>query len=431
MTPSKHIPSLSAAGAALLRRDVMTRRVVWAHAPEAAPPPGTLGWPPSSIADLAVLGLVPCVVLPGAEGPAPDHAVVLDATPDAEAVAPMEARARELLLDSLLRAAGTSEAASPLRFSVIIATYRRVARAIQAVQACYDLAYPHEAYELIVVDNDQDHEPLQAALRACQQERDGSGPALRLCHMPITGVSVARNAGISLTRGEIIASLDDDCLPETAWLAKLDEAWQALPDAGVIGGKLLLQLPDPAPEVFQSGWEALWSHLPLSGDQLIRCEGWRSYPWGGNWSARRDTLLRLGGFPWRYGSRGCPYAGGEEIALGAAIALEGLPLYLSPAATVVHSPSTDRYTMEHVRQTMAAGALLEHRLYQDGLIPTAASRWGTLGQMLRAAGTMVAAGMLGQRAMARDRRLRLGALANKLLVQWGLRHVYPQDTQNP
>jgi len=51
--------------------------------------------------------------------------------------------------------------------------------------------------------------------------------------------------------------------------------------------------------------------------------------------------------------------------------------------------------------------------------------------MLRAAGTMVAAGMLGQRAMARDRRLRLGALANKLLVQWGLRHVYPQDTQNP
>ncbi len=412
--------------ASYVRRDIEERPVVWVHAAGDAALEGTLGWPREAGDSLERLVLLPCVLLPGAEGPAPAHAVVLEQSPAGDEIAAIEEHARQALIASVLEGQVPQSAReqSRLRFSVIIPTYQRIDQVVEAVRACCKLAYPPEAYEVIVADNGSDPEPLRQTLAAWYADRRLERPTLRVVQMPIKGVSVARNTAIAVARGEIICSIDDDCLPQADWLTALDEAWQAMPGAGIIGGEMLLELPDPVPEVFQPGWETLWSHLPLGGDQLIRCEDWRSYPWGGNWSARRETLLAVGGFPWRYGSRGCPYAGGEEIALGAAIALAELPIYLSPRATVVHRPLSDRYNLEHVRRTMASAAILEHRLYRDGLIASETSALGTAGQMLRAATTMAIAGVAGKRDMVRDRWLRLGALGNKLLVQLGWRRAY-------
>lgn len=417
---------LSPAVASYVRRDIEERPVVWVHTADDTPLEGTNSWLREAGDSLERLALLPCVLLPGAEGPAPAHALVLKQSPARDEIAAVEKRARQALIASILesqiaRPAGDD---SGLRFSVIIPTYRRLDQVVEAVRACCELAYPPEAYEVIVADNGPDREPLQQALAPWYAHQSQAEPALQLVHMPVKSVSMARNAAIAVARGQFICSIDDDCRPAPDWLAALDEAWQVMPGAGVIGGQLLLEVPDPVPDVFQPGWEAIWSHLPLGGDQLIRCEDWRSYPWGGNWSTRRNTLMAVGGFPWRYGSRGCSYAGGEEVALSAAIALTGLPIYLSPTATVVHRPSSVRYNLDHVRSTMASSAILEHRLYRDGLIAQETSALGTAGQMLRAAGTMAVAGLIGKRDMARDRQLRLGALGNKLLVQLGWRQVY-------
>jgi glycosyltransferase involved in cell wall biosynthesis len=84
--------------------------------------------------------------------------------------------------------------------SVLIPTYQRrrfVARAVRSV-----LAQTFQDFELIVVD-DGSTDGTEEALR-------GLDPRLRYKWQPNGGAAAARNAGIRLARGEIIAFLDSD-----------------------------------------------------------------------------------------------------------------------------------------------------------------------------------------------------------------------------
>lgn len=410
--------------ASFVRRDVLARPVLWVHAADdaASAPPGASGWPltPESH-DLHPLGLTPCVLLPSALPWVPDppaHAVIVRHDPTPDEMRPLEEQARQRLAERLI--AGISLPPPSLRFTVIIPTYERPAQAMEAARAVLEQDFPTDAYELVIIDNSRHPDPMANVHAALSAERRPTDPSSRLIYVPVAGVSLARNTGIAAARGEIICSIDDDCLPQRDWLTALNEAWRTMPEAGIIGGEMLLQLPDPIPKTFQSDWEPIWSHLSVGGTQFVRCHDWRSYPWGGNWSARRDVLWQAGGFPVRYGIRGAAHESGEEIAMAAAAALAGRAVMLCPTAKVIHRPAPDRYTMAHVKRTLTASALLEHHLYKDGLIPSATSPLGTLSQMLRALATMLAAGLMGRRHLARDRRLRAGALGHKLLVQFGL-----------
>ena len=86
--------------------------------------------------------------------------------------------------------------------SVIISTFNRsnlVRRAVESV-----LAQTWRDFELVVVD---DHSPVPAAeaLRGIDDER------LRLIrHEKNSGGPAARNTGITQSRGEFVALLDDD-----------------------------------------------------------------------------------------------------------------------------------------------------------------------------------------------------------------------------
>ncbi len=430
--------------AAFVRADVLARPIFWVHASDARvslPPlaPDMVAWPLARAGSgTDGLELVPCVLLPGTLPLLREplrHALFLDHFPSVDEVESVGMRARHRLVAAL--AEGMPLAPARFRFSVIVATLERLSQAMAAIRALCQQSFDVEAFEVLVVDNSPDAGPLREALERLLSELGERRPQVRLLHMPIAGVSLARNVGVAVAQGEIICSVDDDCRPRADWLAALDRAWRAAPEAAVIGGKIILRLPVPQPEVFQAGWEPIWSGFPLPDNGLIiPAVDWRSYPWGGNWSARREALWQIGGFPVRYGRAGNTlhrgfgargaHNGGEEIAAAAAIAKvaaseKGRAVLLCPAATVEHHPAADRFTMAHVRHTLAASALLEYRLYRDGLIPSATSWAGTVGQLLRATATMTLAILTGRRRLARDRWLRLGALGEKLLVQTGLR----------
>ncbi|MGC9359598.1 MAG: glycosyltransferase family 2 protein [Anaerolineae bacterium] len=428
---------------AFVRGDIETRPVVLVYVDDVQPTlaeavPGVVALPwGSDGCDMDALGLAPCILMPGVlprVRAVPRHALILEHVPSAAELEGMISQARQRLAEAW--EARSALAPPRLRFSVIVATFERVQQAAAAVRALCHQSFDAQAYEVVVVDNALAPEPLRQALDRVLQDVEESGPRVRLLHMPVAGVSSARNAGLAVAEGEIICTLDDDALPRVDWLEALDRAWDAAPGAMVIGGKIVLQLPTPRPTAFQAGWESLWSDLPLPYDDLIvPAADWRSYPWGANWSARRDALWRIGGFPVRYGrvgeasgrrfSKGGAHISGEEIAAAAAIVAsgtsdEGQSVLLCPSAVVDHYPARERYSMAHVRHTLAASALLEHRLYRDGLIASETPWMGTARQMLGATATMLLAVLTARRCVARDRWLRLLALGEKLLVQLGL-----------
>jgi glycosyltransferase involved in cell wall biosynthesis len=75
----------------------------------------------------------------------------------------------------------------------------------------------HEAHEVIVVDDgSSDATGSIAAAAGVRVVR----------HETPHGLSAARNAGIRVARGEIIAFTDDDCEPSPTWVAELDRTYR-------------------------------------------------------------------------------------------------------------------------------------------------------------------------------------------------------------
>src|SRR3989304_4425763 len=142
---------------------------------------------------------------------------------------------------------------------------------------------------------------------------------LRLIHCPILGLSYARNAGIAEAKGEILFFLDDDAIAKQDALEHYWRAFSEHPDAGVVGGHVILNLPSALSIPWKDGWERYWSQYVSGYQDFSVVKDWWEFPWGANWCARRSELVRVGGFRGRYGRRGSDFGGGEEIVAASLI----------------------------------------------------------------------------------------------------------------
>ena len=98
-------------------------------------------------------------------------------------------------------------------------------------------------------------------------------------------------------------------------------------------------------------------------------QNWWEFPWGANWCARRKALLEIGGFRGRYGRRGNDYSGGEEIIAAALIQKLGYSIALLPSAVVFHQVDPDRFTLDHVKRTIRAAAIIHYQSQLDLYFP--------------------------------------------------------------
>ncbi len=107
--------------------------------------------------------------------------------------------------------------------AVCALTYRRPEGLARLLDGLAGLAFSGEPPELriIIVDNDPDR-----SARAFCDERARSFPwPLEYRHEPTPGIAPARNAALEAARGaDWIAFIDDDEVPEQAWLDSLIQA---------------------------------------------------------------------------------------------------------------------------------------------------------------------------------------------------------------
>lgn len=164
------------------------------------------------------------------------------------------------------------------------------------------------------------------------------------------GASAARNTGLRVAKGEIIACIDDDAKADRQWLEEIVRAFSEAPERVGLGGRIL---PWYEAEHAELPEEILWiagctyrGHP--SGAQAI------SRPIGANMAFRRVAILEVGGFSTDFGPSGdkAKSHSNEELAL--ALALRGRfgqqCLGYAPDAIVHHFVPASRLTWRYLWQ---------------------------------------------------------------------------------
>jgi glycosyltransferase involved in cell wall biosynthesis len=133
--------------------------------------------------------------------------------------------------------------------SVIIPVFNDLERLQHCLAALAQQTYRRSHYEIIVVDNGSDH-PEQVQTAAAPYHN------VKVVEEPTPGSYAARNQGITLAAGTIIAFTDADCLPAPDWLAQGVHCLRATPNCGQVVGRVQLffanpQAPNPI-ELYES-----------------------------------------------------------------------------------------------------------------------------------------------------------------------------------
>jgi GT2 family glycosyltransferase len=109
-------------------------------------------------------------------------------------------------------------------------------------------------------------------------------------HRSPLGLNVARNTGVSRSRGELVVFVDDDVRAESGWLAALLAAAREHPDVDVLAGRIVPRLEGRAPR--SCGREG----APITTLDLGEADTFTSYAWGANMAIRHSALERVGPF---------------------------------------------------------------------------------------------------------------------------------------
>ena len=239
-----------------------------------------------------------------------------------------------------------------------------------------------DRYEVLVVNNRPDDATLSADVREEVRKRLGPDVRWRLIDCHTAGHSFAKNAAIGEARGDSVCFLDDDAIARDDWLETTARLFDENPEAGVMGGRIVLKPPHPLPRALRSGWEAYWSQY-LPPDGYREAKDISEYPFGANWSARRQALLEVGGFRCCYGRKGNDFSGGEEIVAANLIARLGYRVGVSSDSEVFHHVEPSRYSYRHVRQTIQAGVMIHYRAQRGARhFPAGVTPWTTLWQVV-------------------------------------------------
>ena len=257
------------------------------------------------------------------------------------------------------------------KISVVICTYQRPSRLAAALASVAAQTQPRGDFEVLIVNNDPQVQVIEGLLPEWREQFFKDDPArLRLVHCPLVGLANARNAGISEARGEVICFLDDDAIADMDWLRWLWAAFEDHPQAGVIGGKIILKKPDPQPKWLLPGWEVYWSHFDPGYPEFTLVEHWSRFPFGANWSARRQALLEVGGFPTQgFGRQGTRVQDGEEVAAAARLQQMGYAIGIEPRAEVVHHVDPARFQPGFVWRKIFTGRWRWYQSQVDLYLP--------------------------------------------------------------
>ena len=274
------------------------------------------------------------------------------------------------------------------RISVVIGTRDRpedVRRCVASV-----LASAYDDFEVFVVDNAPTTDATRDVVASFSDDR------LHYVLEARPGVSRARNAGLALASGAVVAFVDDDVVVDRLWLAALADAYARDADVVCVTGLVASgELRTPTQRYFDE--RVTWARnldrrvfrtatppadLPLFPFSV------GAFGTGANMSLRRSAALALGGFDVALGP-GTPSRAGEDPDLFTRVLFSGGGLAVEPSAFVWHRHRSDRAALRS--QALGYGTGLGAWVTKLVLRPRTA-----LAVLRRAFGALRQLGALGQ-----------------------------------
>jgi glycosyltransferase involved in cell wall biosynthesis len=197
---------------------------------------------------------------------------------------------------------------SSVEFSVIIPARDRKKELIRCLDAIISQEFPRDCFEVIVCDDGSED-----SLRPIVVHARRGGLDIKYVRQDRKGPAAARNLGIRLARGRIIAMTDSDTLPAGSWLQKLHEAFTDNPEAVAVEGMVHADNEgefDPLGE----------GPINKTGGIYLTC----------NCAYLRNVLIQAGGFDETF-----PYPAFEDTELAARVQQIGRIIW-QPEAIVIH-----------------------------------------------------------------------------------------------
>jgi glycosyltransferase involved in cell wall biosynthesis len=223
------------------------------------------------------------------------------------------------------------------RVSVVVCSYNGASTLDGCLQSLARLNYPD--YEVILVDDGSTDRTRQIA----QQY-----PSVRCHHQANRGLSAARNVGMELATGEIIAYTDSDCMADEDWLYYLVSKLLQT-GASAVGGPNLLPTHDGPVAACVSASPGTPAHILVDDEVAEHVPGCNMAFWA-------DRLRAIRGFDPVYTKAG------DDVDVCWRLQAQGERIVFSPSAMVWHHRrSTVRAYLKQQRGYGEAEALLKRK----------------------------------------------------------------------
>jgi glycosyltransferase involved in cell wall biosynthesis len=281
--------------------------------------------------------------------------------------------------------------------SVVVPVFNDVERLRTCLLALAAQTYPADQVEVLVVDNASTQD-VAAALP--------DDPRFRLLHEARRGSYAARNTGLAVATGEVLAFTDADCAPDPTWLEEGVRALAAEPAADMVGGAVEFSYASGAPV---SAAELYEFRHGFPQERYLRVEHFAATA---NMLTWRSVLDRVGPFDARLQSGGDGEFGRRVAAAG------GLQRYAERA--VVRHPARAT-TQELLVKLARTSAGTRDAALNDGAGRLFFARLAAR-QAYLSARTVVAISLLGQPPAALGAKARY--LGLYLRLRWLQVRVY-------
>jgi glycosyltransferase involved in cell wall biosynthesis len=232
-------------------------------------------------------------------------------------------------------------------FSIVIPTYNRPDQLAACLEGCSRLTYPHDRFEVIVVD-DGGITPLDSVVGTFSDRM-----AVRLISQSNAGPASARNRGATEAQGDFLAFTDDDCTPSQGWLHALAEAFNDGWDCAV-GGKTVNILTD---NIYSTTSQLLLDYLYEYYNRSL--DGAKFFA-SNNLAFPREEFLKSGGF-----NSGYTLPAAEDRELCDRWVSQGRRLRYVPEAVVSHAHPLALRTLWRQHLNYGKGAFSFHRMRAD------------------------------------------------------------------
>lgn len=173
-----------------------------------------------------------------------------------------------------------------IHISVVICIYNGGRTLKDAIDSLLEQDYPKDRYEIILV-NDGSTDNSELICHGVIEANKDKEPKLTYAFQENAGLGSARNTGVFLSRGDLVAFMDQDAIAQKTWLTEIKKAFNDDKTIGAVGGKIEL--------LNSKSWFATFVHWiqyyreDEFGKEIIPLVGT-------NMAFRKETFQGRGGF---------------------------------------------------------------------------------------------------------------------------------------